>query len=551
MPVNIFFKEFDMKRLLFSAALLALGLSFVFAGGRQDGASGGKPVTLEWFTAYDWETVHWDPVNNEFDKYVYDNVGVNLDISLGDIEKLHALIATNTLPDIVTYDAVSSERLEMENNGMLLPLEDLISQYKVDFNVVQAQKDWYRNKDGKWYTYVSHFYDIKNTEQRGTLLPGRTNVARKDIMEQLNIDPASLRTKAGVLAALEKVKAAGVTYKGLKVIPVLHLGGRLNVEGRDLALQFGADLEDRNGNLLNLQRQSEYLESLLFENEIYRRGLTSDERFTLNEARIRQLYSTGQVFLTGCTTGESYIGRKDLWASDNKALMESFGPIYGDAGKEPISYFNTTAGWSGTMITKNCKNPGKAIELLAFLTRPEISISCDASFGGINGYDLKDGYIYVKPERKAAYNADPAAFYNKYFSRVSAWMADWVWALSATPKITGDATIDDENAANEKWLKGHYYDNKLFDIIFESGSDMAGISAQIDSYWEEQYPKIVMARSPAEATRLYNEAIAQMDKMGMVRLDEWKNQQFQENKKKLGVKFGWPRNDPSWPWYGK
>jgi putative aldouronate transport system substrate-binding protein len=534
-----------MKRLFFSAALLALGLSLIFAGGRQASSSGGKPVTLGWFIAYDWDATRWDPANNEFDKYVSEHVDVNIDFSQGDIEKLHALMATNTLPDIVTYDAVSSERLEMENNGMLLPLEDLIAQYKVDFHVVQALKDWYRNKDGKWYTYVSHFYDVKDVEQRGALLPGRTNVVRKDIMEQLNIDPASLRAKAGLLAALEKVKAAGVTYKGQKVIPVLDLGGT------DLALQFGADLEDRNGNLLNLQRQSEFLEALLFENEIYRRGLTSDERFTLNPTQTRQLFTTGQVFLSGRTGGDSYYGRKDLWYSDNNALMESFGPIYGNSGKESMAISDPTAGWAGTMITKNSKNPGKAIELLAFLTRPEISISTDASYGGINGYDLKDGYAYIKPERKAAYDADPAAFQNKYMSRMGSFMTDWVWALAITPKISGDMTIDDETTANEKWLQGHYYDNKLFDIVLESGSDLAGISAQINTYWEEQYPNIVMARSAAEATRLYNETIAQMDRMGMVRLDEWKNQQFQENKKKLGLKFGWPRNDPSWPWYGK
>ncbi|MDR1903955.1 MAG: CGGC domain-containing protein [Treponema sp.] len=48
-----------------------------------------------------------------------------------------------------------------------------------------------------------------------------------------------------------------------------------------------------------------------------------------------------------------------------------------------------------------------------------------------------------------------------------------------------------------------------------------------------------------------NEAIAQMDRMGMAQIDAWKNERFQENKKKLNLEFAWPRNDPIWPWYGK
>ncbi|MDR1902605.1 MAG: hypothetical protein LBQ88_10030, partial [Treponema sp.] len=116
-----------MKRLLLLAMLvaLALGIISIFAGCRQNSGTSGtadRPVTLEWFVAWDFDNASFDPVNNEFDKYVSENVNVNLVRSSGDLEKLRALIATNTLPDIVTFDAVSSERVEMEDNGLLLPL---------------------------------------------------------------------------------------------------------------------------------------------------------------------------------------------------------------------------------------------------------------------------------------------------------------------------------------------------------------------------------------------------------------------------------------------
>ncbi len=53
---------------------------------------------------------------------------------------------------------------------------------------------------------------------------------------------------------------------------------------------------------------------------------------------------------------------------------------------------------------------------------------------------------------------------------------------------------------------------------------------------------IVMAQTPEEATRLYNDTIAQMDSMGMVELDAYQDERFQANKEKMGLEFAWPRN---------
>lgn len=541
-----------MKRLFLLLVLVTLGLSFVFAGGQRGsggsitGTSAAGPVTVEWFVGWDWANLHWDTVNSVFDKYVFDNTNINIEFSSGNTEKLNALIATNSLPDIVTYDAVSSQRLEMENSGLLLPLDDLITQYGVNFQVVPALKNWYRNSDGKWYCYVSHFYDISDTEARGAYIDSRTNVARRDIMDQLGIDPATMTTKTGFIAALEKVKAAGVTYGGQRLIPFV------DVNFNNLAEQFGVDLEDKNGNLLNIQRQPEYLEALLFMNEIFRRGLSTEEIFTFDSNQLTALFVTGQVFATDRLGGNPLNAKRSLYNSDNSAFMQSIGHIYGDAHKEPIVAPDSTAGWAGTMISKNCKNPKAAIELLAFLTRPEISMSTSVDFGGINGYDMRDGKAYIKSDRQIELAKDPVAFNNKYMSLIGSVMADWVWAMAITPTESGNKILDDEAYAIRTWLNGHYYDSKYFtDTQPEFGSDLAGVSAQINEYWGQQYPLILLAKSADEARRLYNAAIAEMDKMGMVQLDTYKNRRFQENKRKMGLEFAWPRNDPGWRFYGK
>jgi putative aldouronate transport system substrate-binding protein len=525
-----------------------VGAALSWAGGNQQApsTSGKAPVTVDWFIAYDWVSPHWNPAYNEADKYVYDNTGVNINFSTGDAEKLNVLIATDSLPDIITYDAISSQRLSMEDNGMLYPLDDLMTQYGVTIQAPQGMKDWYRNeKDGKWYAWVSFFYDKDDTKARGgSLVTHNFNFAREDIMQQYGIDEKSLGTKDGFIAALEKVKSSGVTYKSQKVIPWFGSG----VD--QLAEQFGRDREDKNGNLLNSQRQPEYLEALLFLNEIYRRGLTTDEIFTSggDPARVRQLVGTGQVF---ASVGLAFVqtGQRDLLNGDD-VLLKSIGYMKGSAGKEPVLTPSSTAGWTGTMVSRKAKNPQRVAELLAFLTRPELSRA--ESYGGLYGYDIVNGEAVMKPERIAERAADPAAYENKYLSAFLSFITDFIYVQQIEPKTTTNRVDIAFNFFYRGDYSDRYYDDKIFsDVNPEGGSDLAGTAAQVSEYWEQQFPRIVMAGSAQEANTLYQGAIAQMDRMGMAQLDAYKNQRFQINKKRMGVQFAWPRNDPTWVYYGK
>ena len=124
--------------------------------------------------AYDWYGKVFDPVNNIADKKLQTETGITVNIITGDADKLNALIVSGELPDVVTFDAVASQRLQMENAGLVLDLEDLAENYAPDLNVPQSQKDWYRNEDGKWYSLVSFYYRQKPFEKRN-----QTNVCRQ------------------------------------------------------------------------------------------------------------------------------------------------------------------------------------------------------------------------------------------------------------------------------------------------------------------------------------------------------------------------------------
>lgn len=335
---------------------------FVYDESKASWQQDTSPIELEWFVAYDWEDLNFNPEDNKFDEYVYTNTGVTIKFTIGSQEKLKMLMSTDSLPDIVTYDAASAERVDMENSGQLLPLDELREKYAPDMQVPKAQVDWYTNeKDHHWYALVGYFYDLEDTYARGGYIETHNmNFARQDIMEQLDIDPDSMTTKEGFIAALQKVKDAGVTYGGQTVIP--YIGDDVEF----LAEQFGMDRESSDGTLLNAKRQPEFLEALLFLNEIYCKGLTTDEIFTMDSTLRRQLVSSGAVF---AGTRQNYLNGKDtLFYTDSAALMQSVGLMTGDGGREAIISPSPTGGWAATMISANCKNPQRAAALLSFMT---------------------------------------------------------------------------------------------------------------------------------------------------------------------------------------
>jgi putative aldouronate transport system substrate-binding protein len=442
------------------------------------------------------------------------------------------LLATGKLPDIVTYDMISPERETMEKEGMLYPLDDLVKEHAPDMVVSKDMMDWYRNKDGHWYAYTSFFYGKdKIDENNGWLTSHNTNFARKDIMDALGIKPESMVSKQGFIDALQKVKDAKYQYNGKLVEPYFTDVKRALPE---LAEQMGLGLEDKEGNLLNAYRQPEYLEALLFLNEIYTKKLMTDEVFTADNTIIDQKIANGEVFASSNNIVTSK--RNDLFAADKNAVTVALEYLKGDAGKEPLIRPTSTLGWTGTMISKNSKHPDRAVQLLSFFSQEDVILA--ATFQGLDGYEIIDGKVQRKADRKAEFESDPQGAQTKYGMNMAQFMTDWTIIQKYEPlKSKQEADIQEyQNTIKQQMVNKYVYDDKAYtDVSPEGGTDLAVVDKALKDYWTQQMPKIIMAANKDAATQVYNETIQQMDTMGMKDIDSYKNERFQENKKKLGL----------------
>ena len=488
-----------------------------------------SPIEIEWFVCYNWFGKTFSPDTNLPDAKIKTNTGVTINFTSGDLDKLNLLITTNSLPDVVTLDVSASQRELMENNGLLYPLDDLAERYAPDLNVPKSMSEWYQNDDGHWYTLASYFTSEErcNEEFGGYQTSHAHNFVRTDLLAEVGASMEDLATKEGYLNVLRKVKAQNLTYDGQTVTP--YLGHYTPY----LAQQFGMCLEDEDGNLINEKRTPEYQEALLFYNTLYREGLMSDDEFTMDSSQVDTKIASGAVFsVMGVPTVQT--PRKSLYSFDENALMLYCGHMTGDTNDHTELLSVTSAGWTGTVITRKAERPDRIIQLLSFLTTDEMTL--DAQYG-TDAYDIVDGKVVLRPDvqEELANNYETAAA--KYYLNLS-FMVDWSIIQKYQP--------DPETILDEDELKMNtddsvtIIDDKCFtDILPEANSDLAATKTKLDEYWNQMEPQIIMAPSEEECIALYEQTIATLDSMGMTDLDEYSNQRFQENKARLGLDRAW------------
>lgn len=491
-------------------------------------------MTIRWFVAYDWYSKTWNPGSNTSDAKLLLDTGITLEIISGDMDKLNALISADSLPDLVTIDITASQRTLLENNGKVLPLEQLFEQYAPDVNIPDSMKDWYRNDDGNWYTIASYYYGPErvNEEFGGYLVTHNNNFVRQDLLNKIGMTVDDLRTKEGFLTALRLAK--NLTYDGMQVIPYTGWWTQ------HIAAQFGMDLEDKDGNLLSMKRQPEWLEALKFANTLYREGLISDEEFTQNQVQRDQKIASGQVFMaTGTSTVQS--PKQALYGYDEDALIVYAGQIQGgDSKKTPLLEGVASGGWTGTMITTNAKNAARVAQFISYMTQEESTLNAAPQIGA-DTYDLVDGKMVRKASVVKEFEKDYQSAESKYLMNVE-FFVDW----TIIQKYTGNnpQTIwEEQTIAIEQDDRIQVYDSKAFQAInTEGGSDLAALKATIDAYYDTAEKQIIMAASEEECERLYYETIKTMESMGLVELEQYENMKFKEAKEKLGIKYAWPRN---------
>ena len=145
-------------------------------------------VTLSWYMNFSWFTTPWG--ENLVSKKITEETGVNIEFIVpagNEAEKLNSLIASDTLPDLVTLGRYEQQVPQIIDACLVYALDELADQYDPYFYEVASPEciGWYTQEDGHIYGYPNSSYTPADSEKYDNISSNQTFLVRKDIYEAI------------------------------------------------------------------------------------------------------------------------------------------------------------------------------------------------------------------------------------------------------------------------------------------------------------------------------------------------------------------------------
>ena len=527
-----------MKRnkLLFCAASAVLTVSMLSA------ACGGPSTEKDGKTHFDWYvniSAFKDYENTLVDQVLDEKFeGMVIDFRDGSSgDDLLGMIMDRNLPDIVTVEVGKTELIQtMVESGQVYSLDELCEQYGVE-NFIPEDMRTLRGFDGKMYGVVSHFWNTNTPKEQ--LLSSNIMIARKDILDALNIDPAEITSLGALEDACAKYMASdlksndvvayfdstkGESWREYMAVDREYDESNLNAGDRGVESPKAGDFREWNAT-------DETREIIARLNRFKTKGYLTENVLSgrLDE---HTMLATSGAFIANINWPNCYVRLQESIRGGTEWV--EVGPIRNDENDEPMLTPWTMNGYLETFVSKNCRNPEKAIKLLSFLYSDEGQV---LSKFGIKGktYDVDENgqYYYLK------YYYDHTE--EEMMREVGlGWLSvllertDFLYSVQAEP---------DDPAAQAVYNFLHYfsqwaYDDRLFNTLNPDSGDLAVLNNQI--WGQFNWTKMVNAGSEAEAKKMFDSTWETMVNMKYQKCKTFMDERFHSKKDALGLDYAWP-----------
>ncbi|NQX45097.1 sugar ABC transporter substrate-binding protein [Paenibacillus tritici] len=483
-----------------------------------------ETTELTWYVNADW----W---NTDFGKDVVtkkikEDLNINIKFITGDDTKLNTFFAGGDMPDLLTiFD--SNSPVVQKAATWALPLNELAEKYDPYFNKVAAADtlNWFQLKDGKTYGYPN--YSNTQADYDSGNIPAKTAfVIRKDVYEALG--SPSFGTPEEFKQVLSEIKA--------KFPDMIPFGFNAIGEGTgslgDVLQDFiGVPLETEDGKFYNRNLDEDYLAWLRTLNAAYRDGAISDDSFADDGTGFEEKVKSGKYATMLLDGTPQQGGNLQIFMSANpgKEYIAIDGP-QSTAGHQPTLNQSGITGWMISYITKDCKDPAKAIQIFTYLLSEEGQKLMNYGVEGVTYKTNADGTVELLPEVKDLQLNNADKFKKDYR------MGEFMFFGHDRHKALSKDAFPESIKQMQEWGKGKLKPHFILENINpdQGTAEARGLSA-INTNWNTSMVSMIRAKDDASFENTLAEYKAFLDKNGWDKIVEVRSGKMKANKEKLGI----------------
>jgi putative aldouronate transport system substrate-binding protein len=486
------------------------------------------PITFSYMkenlTIYPW-------TDSSIAKKLTENTGVTLDMqTTPDMnQKAPVMIAGDDYPELLEAGSNTQKFIDAD---VLLPLDDLINKYGPNIKKIWgASLNKLRNpNDGKIY-----FIGNEPRNRQGAIIDAnQCLLIQYDVLAKAGYP--KLKTLNDVYKVLKDYIAKVPTLKGKPFIP---WGLWADTWGYNITLnnpaQWISGNQDDSDALVNQKDYSvkyfsttnEQRAYLQFLNKLYNNNMMDKNAFiTKNDQYVSQM-STGRVLAMIDGTWDVSKAEAALRQAGMPERCYARFPIVSDPSIKDRSQMDAESYSWGISITKNCKDPVRAIKFLDYCASLEGTILLNWGIKGVH-YDVVNGKRVIKPEINKKLTEDPNY---KAKEQLQYWnlgqlgggysmvkLDDGDYAKPNSPEsVYANADVETKKVMDKYKIK---YWGQMFNLtgkpnpygfawtlsnFIPQDSDAALAAKRADDYRHAFVPQIVMSKNQVEFNKNWNE----------------------------------------------
>lgn len=526
----------QMKRIGKTAVFLAaaIGILAVSAGAAQEVAAAEKEVTeLDWYINYSWFQTEWG--RDAVSKKITEETGTAVNFltpSGNEVEKLKLLVSSDSLPDLITIGWWEPMADVMIEKDMLFSLNELADAYEPAFwqwanpEIVKM----HTKEDGKLYGYPNSCCLPEDYEKHENISSNQSFLVRGDIYRALG-NP-DMTTPEGFYEAVKKAAELFPEVDGEPLIPIgAHVFDNAGCDSFDLYLQnFLAVPYEKDGKYYDRYTDPDYIEWLKMFRKLGEEGYLKSDIFIDQRTQMEEKIARGQYFCMLYQWKDMEDQQKRLYEKHRERMYLAVDGPKNRRGDDPVLTAPGAQGWTLTYVSKKCKNPDKAIQLMTYLMSEEGQRLTSLGIEGVT-YETENGQAKWKPGVEWLMETDRAAYDKQYGADNTYWMMqNIIMQLDWMPEL-GEPV--------QQLLEWSYPYVKYcgqYEVYLSPGTEAGNADMNIKELWGRTLPQLLLAKSEAEFNRLMGTFISERERLGFEKVIKETTAKVEKAKAQLGIK---------------